>query len=169
MKIFFTKMLDANELISSFNKPVNHYKQGNVCEVNEVNGQVKWQMSNFSVYYWKTERQALLATRIFLLFGGIFCHFLFLAVKQGIQITFFHGIYINNYWDLENIFHKWDETNTCCNKTTSLKHRKQQSSKPGYKLKIFTWFSWILSTNPFTSAPLWNICSTESSSKEHNI
>ena len=119
MKIFFTKMLGANELISSFNKPVYHYKQGNVCEVNEVNGQVKWQMSNFSVYYWKTERQALLATRIFLLFGGIFCHFLFLAVKQGIQITFFHGIYINNYWDLENIFHKWDETNTWCKKTTS--------------------------------------------------
>ena len=41
MKIFFTKMLDANELISSFNKPVNHYKQGNVCEVKEANGQVK--------------------------------------------------------------------------------------------------------------------------------
>ena len=109
------------------------------------------------------------AARILLLFGGIFCHFLFWAVKEGIQITFLHGIYINNYWDLENIFHKWDATNTCCKKTTSLKHRKQQSSKHGYILKIFTWFSWILSTNPFKSAPLWNICSTESSSKEHNI
>ena len=135
MKIFFTKMLDTNELISSFNKPVNHYKQGNVCEVNEVNGQVKWQMSNFSVYYWKTERQALLATRIFLLFGGIFCHFLFLAVKQGIQITFFHGIYINKYWDLENIFHKWDETNTCCNKTTSLLTSKTAELKAWVQIK----------------------------------
>ena len=90
-------MLDANELISSFNKPVNHYKQENVCEVNEANGRLKRQMSNFSVYYCQTERQTLLAARIFLLFGGIFCHFLFLAVKQGIQITFLHGIYINNY------------------------------------------------------------------------
>ena len=39
MKIFFPKMLDAKEL--SFNKLVNHYKQGNVCEVNEANGQAK--------------------------------------------------------------------------------------------------------------------------------
>ena len=37
MEMFFTKMLDVNELISSFNKPVNHYKQGNVCEVKEAN------------------------------------------------------------------------------------------------------------------------------------
>ena len=41
MEIFFTKMLDENELISSFNKPVNHYKKGNVCEVNEANGRLK--------------------------------------------------------------------------------------------------------------------------------
>ena len=41
MKIFFPKMLDAKELISSFNKLVNHYKQGNVCEVNEANGQAR--------------------------------------------------------------------------------------------------------------------------------
>ena len=58
MEIFFTKMLDVNELISSF-KPVNHYKQENVCEVNEANGRLKLQMSNFCVYYWKTERQML--------------------------------------------------------------------------------------------------------------
>ena len=82
MKTFFTKMLDANELISSFNKPVNHHKQENVCEVNEANGWLKWQMSNFSVYYWKTERQTLLATRIFLLFGGIFCHCLILGCER---------------------------------------------------------------------------------------
>ena len=41
METFFTKMLDANELISSFNKPVNHHKQENVCEVNEANGWLK--------------------------------------------------------------------------------------------------------------------------------